>query len=146
MPICSTSMHINNQRRNMKLNSQKYIRTGQNNNHTQLLESAKSWNLNEDSPAVSLSSLISDNRSLMTPALSSESCSNGRGCIWFSFGWRDNWTSGGRGNGIVGGEAALLVKLALEETIVLSQRKTWMDTGILAWRCSESFWLSETVS
>ena len=114
-----------------------------NQNHTQLLASAKSWNLKEDSPAVSCSSLISGPWS-PTTLLLPLGTSGGRSCIWFSSGWHDNWTSGG--NCITKGVAALDLLAPLGTANALSHNNTWMVIGTLACRCNESFWLSETVS
>lgn len=103
--------------------------------------SAKSWNLKDTSPAVSRSSL----RSLLFLISLSFGTSAGRGCIWFSLGWRANRTSGG--NGIVGREAALnRVLLPLVEASAWSHKNTCKRIGTLACRCNESFWLRETVS
>lgn len=108
--------------------------------HTQLLDTEKLLNLNERSPAVSLSSCIG-----WEPSPASDP-SWGNGCIWFSFGWRANWTSGGNGNGNTEGDKLLNLVLSTLEANVLSQRKTWRRIGTLVCLCKDSFWLNETVS
>jgi hypothetical protein len=52
------------------------------------------------------------------------------------------------GNGNADGEELTrnLVVAPLEEANDRSHRKTWRVIGTLAWRCNESFWLSDTVS
>lgn len=107
--------------------------------HTQLLDKAKSWNLKENSPAVSLSSLECE------ISLGSEG-GGGNGSTWVSSGRRatsisDAW------DGNTEEDRALNLELPpLEETKARSQRKTCRRMGTLVCLCKESFWLSETVS
>jgi hypothetical protein len=112
-----------------------------NQNHTQLLESEKSWNLKETSPAVSRSSLTS---APSPTTLLSVGTSCGAGCIWFSFGGGANWTSGG--NAWACGGAALDRLAPPGRATARSHKNRWMKMGTLACRCNESFWLNETVS
>lgn len=104
--------------------------------YTQLFGTEYSWNLNEISPAVSLSSLA-----LMTMSSSDMPSGSGRTCL--SLGCRENSTWDGNGTGAAlkldlsslgGGEAGL------------SHNITWIMIGIFACLCNDNFWLSETVS
>lgn len=107
--------------------------------HTQLFGSKNSWNLNEDSPAVSRCNLRS------ACSLVTDGSSGGRGSIWLSLGWWANLTSGG--NGKTDGEGTRNRALPKPwEISDWSHRKTCIRIGTLACRCSESFWLRETVS
>ena len=88
--------------------------------HTQLLEIEKLLNLNERSPAVSLSSCIP---SPLTPPPASDSDGNTELEILLD-----------------------LVLSMLDEANPPSQRKTCRRIGTLVCLCKESFWLNETVS
>lgn len=109
-------------------------------NHIQLFGSAKSRNLNEASPVVSLSTLFST----ISPSLGT---SEDKGTIWFALGLLENCIPGGNGSADGEEELTLILEVApLEEANDRSHRKKWRVIGTLAWRCNESFWLREMVS
>lgn len=110
--------------------------------HTQLLDKAKSWNLKENSPAVSLWSL---EREISVGISVGSEGGGGNGSTWVSFGMGGSWTSDAC-DGNTEDRALNLVLPTLEEAKVLSQRKTCRRIGTLVCRCKDSFWLSETVS
>ena len=111
--------------------------------HTQLLDKAKSWNLKDNSPAVSLSSRECEISLVIS--LGSEG-GGGNGSTWVSSGRRASWTSDACDGNTEEDKALNLELPPLEETKFRSQRKTCRRIGTLVCLCKESFWLSETVS
>lgn len=108
--------------------------------HTQLFLRAKSCSRKENSPAVSRLSVISGaSLTLSSSSSSSESSSVGNGTAAVSLA-----VVIPSGVSVDMARALMLPTFAL--FALLSQRKTCTRIGTLAWRCNDSFWLSETVS